>query len=240
MVFRKAIRRVKKFVKKRYGTFKQPNMTNIVSDVQMLKRLINVEKKYVDVSLGNTIAAKNAATYGYVMRGPISAVAEGNSFNQRSGQSTKCTSIYIKGTLTGAANQLDEVFIDMYVFQYKRFVNLGTTPPLIENMFEADPKYSQITTQSLRDMEHMPDFRILRKKRYYLPAVQITGNPMSKPFECAINLGKKGIHQRYEGATAADLTEGGIYVLFLSSVGDINLTQGATATGTIRTFYVDN
>lgn len=238
MAFKKIYKRVKKIVKNRYGSLKSPKLDNIVSDVAMLKRLINVEKKYLDIAIQNNVGAKNGLIDGYVNRGALMQVAEGTDYKTRNGNSTKCTSMVIKGNITSQTNGTNENYVDLIVYQYNRFV--AGVGPVINNFFEPDQKYGFVNGNSLRDMEHMPDFRVLRKLRVHIPAQQITGAPISKPFTLSLNFGKKGIHQRYEGPLSSDLTEGAIFLLMMTTEGDLNTTSGVTVSAVCRSFFVDN
>jgi len=214
-----ATRRVKKVIK---GTYKRakvygPAAYQLYKDVNYVKSMLNVEKKYIDT----LVNSQDMDTTGAIQL--LNGCTQGTSGTTRNGQSIKMCSIEMRGII---ALDPDTVVGSIC----KVAIVLDTQPnagaPTIANI------WSSAFPTALRLIGTGKRFRILYSK---CRALSINGNEVLyfKWFK------KLKIHTRYNTGNVGDITDittNSLYLIYSST----DTTDPSLLTVNIRVRFIDN
>lgn len=189
-------------------------------------KVLNVEKKYVDVDYN--VTGFDSGVYTMQL---LNGLAQGDGGSQRDGDQAKFLSLQWKGHIqnTTSASTLSYRFI---IFQDRQAD--GTAPTIAELLELAGS--GKVAYSSIR-MDNKMRFRILHDDFFHLDPV----NNDRRTLQGYMHLGKNGagLKTRYGGATAAvaDLNSNSLYCVAISSEA-----TGAQSKADIqfRLRYVDN
>ena len=250
MAFKKRVGKyVKKQAKRAYGAAKKryvrkggPNMRNIVSDVKMLKRLVNVEKKRVDYNFGGSYLA--VAQYNGLLTGAASAdvtpiIAEGITGNTRNGLSVKLTSCCIDLFFKQQVNTINGLKIRwFYVCKPDNAQTLGPSTCLTQ-LLDPNPFTTIIDYHSSRDPEYFTSLRIVKQGVVTLSQDSLATGVSYQQRKVPLKLNH---HLKYNTDGSTTTTKNAFFLIFTADTGD---RQSPSLTGVdvgfnIRYFYTDN
>lgn len=237
-------RRGKKWAKKRYvKPSGRLNVRRIAKDVQLLKSIVNAEKKYCMYETNFSCGATDSGTlsgYGHYIS-PLVSLSQGTTVSTRNGNSVKGTSIQYAFDFLPQANcnqQLD--FTVLFLLHPGALPeNSYTTGSggTLASLFLTPDYMTWYTTRSLRNVEHYKDWIILKALRCHVRADESnTSGDRTFYRKGAIKLFK---HLKFDGAGASPV-ENQMYVLVIANTGDINGASGMTVKMQYRYHYIDN
>lgn len=240
--FHKRVSRfVRKTVKKNYGTFAKPKLSNIAKDISMLKHLVNVEKKKTDVTLSTPTGIgqfqqTSLATTGCFVQRLTPTIAQGVASNQRTGNSLKLVSAMVNMNFVQQTSNADSMKLKWYIINVPE-EDMGLSD--VENkFFEENPFSGVIDYNSSRDPEYFTQFKVVRTGNVYLKADPTHLTPSSNAnVKCPLRLNH---HLKYNANDTEVSTKNQFYLYIIADRGDINANTGATIQYNTRWYYTDN
>ena len=258
---KKAVRKAKKYVKKRYNVGGKRsggvNKEAVVADVMKLMSMVNAEKKIYQLPLQTAFVGQVAVNLtGAVCLDITPMMAEGADQFQRNGISVKLHSqLWQFQVLTeGSAQVANKVHIEFWY-------NTGTVLPqatLLTNTYDPSIFSGVIDMTSTRNADHFGEYKLLRKHTAYLKEQSIAGVISNNTFQIPIKFNKgKGHHIRYTGTGSTnyqtDVQNGQIFMILRAENGNSSglvastLPVAITATSTgvkclfaNKTWFYDN
>lgn len=263
---KKVGRRVRKFASKRYGANNPSAMTNMKNDIELVKALINTEKKRFQLInggitqlLGQCYQASSSGHY-LIEATPIPVVGVG--YNQRTGASIKLYSSFYKFQFQHQNAAVAPIKIRIQLYLNKgNSVPTGTATgeltvtPLI---LAPNPWVKNSDNQNIydyhssRDMDKIGDWKLLMTKKLSLPPDQYSGQPMLKEFQFGVRMPKDS-HVRFDKDTT-NCTAGQLVVIITADCGNCSNATASTLTAVpftaistgvafkydITHYYIDN
>lgn len=184
-----------------------------LSQIWKLKGLVNVEKKKLDtISTGSAIS--NSGTIVH-----LSAIAQGDGDNNRSGNSVYARSLNLKGTLSmhGSASN---TFVRMSLVMDTQ--QIADTSPSFTDIYENSDINSHLNNTTVGR------FKVLCSRTYNL-SVTNTNKILY------INKAMRH-HIRYNGSASTDQQKGALYLVFVSN----EATNTPNVNYEARLTYIDN
>lgn len=177
-----------------------------------LKSLINVEKKFLDVTNNNQAIGSSPVVY------PLTQMATGDDYKTRDGNSIKASSILIRlsAVLDTSAEQ---TFVRMLLV---RDMEQNTSTPAGSDILESNDYLSPISH--------------VNGKRFYVMCdkyLNLTKTGNSKMIKCYKKLYH---HIRFSSSSSTDTREGNLYLLLISD----QAVNTPTIDFTSRLRYIDN
>lgn len=241
---------VKKYVKKRYQkrTTGAVRTGRIARDVMMLKRMINVEKKYFQYPT-------NVSTIGQVLGNASGALAlditptpaQGLGANQITGQSFKLTGAFLEMQLT----QQSALHVPShYIFEIWDVKGVpAASGTVLSGLYNASTFSGVIDAYSTRNQDSFSDYRLMKRWKIAFPQDALSGNVIVRTQQFALKMDK---HIRLSSG-AAPLNGQMVMVVrgnygnaststtsTLSNIGTTATNTGATLTFTAKYWFVDN
>lgn len=242
MAFRKRIRKIGKKIlkvaKKRYVKKGAPNMKNIMSDVKMLKSLVNVEKKRVDytVSARTFGQTAGAGVNAYFSEQITPAIPQGITGSTRNGNSIKITSACVDLAFSQSVNAVNNVKIRWLMYVKPDAAPLSSVNSVIQ-MFEPNPFAGVIDYHSSRDPEFFTQFRIIKSGVVNLRPDSLTGQISYVQLKVPLKLNH---HLKYNTDGTGVTTKNQFYFCAVCDTGDTIALTGAQLQMNIRWYYTDN
>lgn len=238
---RKAVKGFKTFTRKRYGTWTNPHLRNIVSDVRLLKSLINVEKKHISYTFNSGFAQYNTLpTLGHLIT-PLLSLSQGSTVATRTGNSVKGTSIQFNFRIVSNASQTASIQYSIIIVKkigsiYNDAFTTGTGGTMLENFLTLDYN-NTYSTRSLRNVERFRDWIVYKRINGMFKADEssTSGTP-ERSHDFYI---KMRDHLKFDNATAEPI-ENQFYCILVASNGDVNANTGLHAYCQYRFHYIDN
>ncbi len=251
-----ATRRAGQLITDRYYGNKQINVAQIASDVAMLQKLINVEKKrYEKVSsTPQLIGQVNANISGALCIDLTPTPSEGITYSSRNGASIKMTSWYAKFQITQQSATQHPMRIKLMFFHVKESVIAPAT--FLLSYFNYNSFVGGGNTIIDYNSDVNPDnfkkYTLIRTHNLTLQPDPLASTTMLKTFSVGMKY-KKGIHVRFDGDTNT-VTNGQLLMVVLcdsgnlststaSTLSNIPLTAASTGASMLydyRAYYVDN
>lgn len=250
---RKYGQKAKQFAKKRYFRKGKPSFANakimqMAKDVNMLKSMVNAEKKSVDMEkyiatvgqTGSGATGSNPTNSGHFALLDVFYTAQDsdvtNNAHRRHGNSIKCHSYHIDFRCKSKSN-INAQRCTIYLVRFDReaivshldLADLVLRPSVFDNKYDV---------HSPMNYENAKQFTVIAQRKVFIPADSDTGVEGTKYVEMG---GKLGFHQRYlDGSASIDSNQFGILI-----VGDDGTQIGASSSrmeiemaGTM--YYYDN
>ena len=238
MPLKKYVKKAKKFVKKRYGLNKKSKglkLGTLASDVMMLKKMVNAEKKYHNYTAGQAYAfgqVNGTTNSGMLCYDITPLVTQGNGPDGRQGASIKlCSSLYqFQITQQSAIYFPAKVFIDFWINKGQPI----TTTDAQTQIFDASQFSGVIDTMSPRNINRYSDFQLIRHVEKTVPGDQIaSGDLQTIPFDVPIKYNRgKGHHVRLvnsiSGTAVNDILNGQMLMTVRCSVGNSSVSLNST------------
>lgn len=201
---------------------------SLSSDVRMLKKLVNVEKKRVTLSYSNNIGqvANNTNSYNIIDITPN--VSQGVQVAQREGASLKCVSYHVDMQLIHMSNTSAPVKgkVLMIINKGQPLVTVADLQSFYGKMLNPNPFIGGATIYDYNSPFN-PDFygryKIIQSKSFYIQPDSITSQPIYK----TIKFGKKWQHHIRFDLNSTTILNGQILMITLVDGGN---TGGVTST----------
>lgn len=232
----KAYRGAKKSVKKRYGLNKKSKgvkFGNMASDVMMLKKMINAEKKAFAATFPLAAMGQSfGATLGGALIYDITPLLDqGVGASQRTGNSVKLTSALYQFQIT---HQSAAVIANKVIIEF--WQNKGSTQDtatLFINTFDPSTFSTIVDANSFRDQNHFSDYRLMRRIVKTVPADTVTSSdPSTITFDVPFKFNRgKGHHIRLgtiSNNPVNDILNGQIYMTLRCANGNSSTTTATT------------
>lgn len=235
---KKVARKVGRAVRKRYYGKGKLNVARIAKDVQMVKNLINVEKKRLEVAntIGTpvTLGQVNGNTSGAQIIDITPLITAGTGNDSRTGNVVKMTSFYHRFQIGQQGNNTKQGRIIIEYWKVKGN-NLPATSATLEKLFNNNVFMtggvggSYIDYQSSRNPDYFSDFIPIAKKVVYMKADSTSGDLVNQTFAIAK---KFNHHIRYDPGTT-NVISGQILMTIRCDVGNRSTTTAYTDTGAV-------
>jgi len=240
----KIVRRVAKAgmaaAKKRYVKKGGPNVKNIYNDVMTLKRLMNAEKKRLDVSI--TTPVSFGATAGVGVTGLYAVnitplIAQGAQGNQRNGLSVKLVSGCMDIQFGQSVNTNNQVRIRYFIVCRPDNANGATASSVSQMLLEPNPFSSVIDFHSSRDPENFRNLRVIKKGTATLIPDSITGQISYQQFKIPL---KFNHHLKFQTDATTGSQVNNFYFIVTADTGDAVALTGGNVLFNMRWYYTDN
>lgn len=189
------------------------------SGVKRLKRLVNVEQKKADTNIGLTPTdAKTDTTYV----SHLTAIAQGDTDQTRSGNSIKPLSLYVQGFVSKHASATATT-VRMLIVRDK--MQTADSIPGTGTIIDSDAGYqinAPLNNETVGRFDILKDVKIL-----------VDSQTPKRLFKYFITLDG---HIRYNGATSGDIQKNGLFCCLVSD----EATNTPTVAYTSRLTFADN
>jgi len=258
---KRAVKRVGRALKRRYFKGKgygSPNVQQMASDVMMLKKLVNAEKKHTTLAANvlqlGQFSGNSAGYYALEITPTPSA---GVSDIQRNGSSIKLTSSFMKFQLVGQSAFVNRTRVKIMIIQTTGNP-IASVNTWVQDRFKANPFVtggSIIDYNSAWNVNTYGGFRVIKTKYITLQPDSNTGetNIQTVGFGLKYNRGK-GTHIRYQSGTNTPANTQ-LFMILMADTGNANsvtattgfsgIAQSAVNTGInwsyyMTHYYIDN
>lgn len=224
---RKAWKGIKRFTHDRYGSLSKPKMQNIMSDLRLLKSVVNSEKHVVSYSGAGTFAMKNGATQGCYVLNVSPNLNQGTGSGNRIGDKVKLSSVQLRCLVKQQlALETGTKFKILLVRQPTSHHDL-TSVTQLNKFLENDPFYNTVNMFSLRNSlgANYGLFRVIASTTGYCARDSVSGqetqvqkNIFKKTdFRIQWNTGTTGV---------ANIAQNPIYMIVIANNGDLGTANG--------------
>lgn len=200
-----------------------------------------VESKYVDSTSSSTIGATNGGGAAYSSLGTsggLGICAQGLTVSTRVGNSQKLRSVLMTFNLGSQTNTKDDLRVRIQLVRWNKFEN-GTSPNFTL-LYDTDSYYSTINMNSMRNIDYMREWSILKTKTYRFPAQQQAGQSLQRMYKFGYRFKPKQGYMRYKGTASTDLVNGNYFLFMTADGGDIGAAlTGLALSWKIRTWFID-
>lgn len=201
---KKFVKRVGAFAKRRYAPKGKLQVARIARDVMALKRVINVEKKYVDANWATTVMASLASATGNCITG----INQGSTATTRNGNSVKLTSWQLRlRTFARATTGTDVMYRVLVVLDKES--NSTRTLLNINEVLNADSN-GVCGTTSMYNHDNRHRFLVLEDSMHSLAPFGQNGS--TQLVTCSGAISK---HLMFTGALGSNYDENQIYFWIL-------------------------
>lgn len=225
------IKRAGRFAKRRYYKGGKLSSSRVMRDVQQLRSLINVERKFLDLQLAPTAIAGSGAGNVVLMNG----IAQGADYNQRNGNSIKMNSVHIEGFLTLDASQANDCIKLSLILDRQPNGTIAT----FGDCYDLTTVPGSI---ALRNSDTVDRYKVLKTKDVVLSTAGKTKVFFKFLYKFPNHGSKDSMdgHVKYNNTTAAvgSITSNALYFMYCGT-----LATGATNSGisySLRLRYIDN
>lgn len=239
--FKKVVKRTatKRYTKGARGK-RTLNLKKIGQDVMMLKNLVNVEKKRVDLFTATALAVGQLAGAGITGANctqitPV--IAQGITNSTRNGNSVKLTSLYLSMQYAQQANTINDIKLRYYIICRPDNAALYAPAAITQQFLEANPFSSVQDFYSSRDPEYFGAFRVIKRGTVNLKQDQITSGQSIVQINVPLKL---NYHLKYNSNASTDTVKNNLYLLVVCSGGDTTLLTGASLAYNARYYFTDN
>lgn len=245
MAFRKYVKkqakRAGKYLKKRYAPKGSVNMKKIISDVKLLKTLVNVEKKRVDttVTIAQPFGRANAGADGAYHAILTPVIPQGTTGETRNGNSVKLVSGCLDVAIAQQANTLNSIKIKLWIVCRQENAGGYSSSATINQLLEVNPFTTRRDFYSNRDPEFFSEFQIIKCVTMTLTQDQITSGTTNIQKKIPL---KFSHHLKYSNDASTVTTKNQFYIIATASDGEMaspTLT-GAQIQYNMRWYYTDN
>lgn len=246
---KRGARAVGKLAKKRYAPKGKLAMGQIVKDVMMLKKLVNVEKKRFDlVASSASIAQVNGlSSNAFYVQDLTPIPISGSGYNQRSGASIKIVSGFMKLQVWQQINNNHTMKFRLELWKVKG--ETVTPSNMVSQLYLLNQANGLIDSNSLRNPDYFGDAKKILTKSFTLKS-QFSNDVAITDVKIPIKLQH---HVRYDTDTTT-VVDGQIFMLILADSGNKSssvvsttpnipitaINSGALFNQDIKWYFVDN
>lgn len=202
-------------------------------------RLLNVEKKRVDVSQGVGVAfgLNNGISNGFYAVDITPTPAQGVTGSTRNGNSVKLVSACIDLQIKQDTNTVN-------TFRYKWMIvtrpdasQTLSASNALSSFYEANPFTGFVDYHSNRDPEYFHQFRVIKTGRGQLSSDQLATQTSFNQIKIPLKLKH---HLKFNADASTVTTKNQFYLFIVSDTGSVTAATGALAYYNCRYYYVDN
>lgn len=234
------VRAVKKVAKKAWSVAKTLNSVQTASTLAGIgMRLMNIEKKRIDVAQGNGVSFAQfagAATGAYAVD-ITPTISQGVTGNTRNGLSVKLVSCCADIQINQSTNTVSE-------FRYKWFIVCRPDASLTTNasvalsqFFESNLFSGVVDYHSNRDPEFYHQFRVIKSGYGKLTSDQLATQTSYNQFKVPLKLKH---HLKYNTDASTTTTKNQFFMFIVADSGDVTALTGGQVRFNMRYYYVDN
>lgn len=237
---RGAKRIVKKVAKKGWNTMRTLNAMQTAGSLAGIgMKLMNVEKKRVDVSqgVGVAFALNNGVTSGAYAVDITPTPAQGVTGSTRNGNSVKIVSACIDLQIKQDALTVNSFKYRWYIVTRPDAAQTLTASNALALFNEINPFTGFIDYHSNRDPEYFHMFRVIRKGTGQLSADQLASQTAFNQIKIPLRLNH---HLKFNADASTTTTKNQFYLFIVPDTGSVTATTGALAYYNCRFYYVDN
>lgn len=251
---KRAVRKVGKAVKKRYTNKKGGvKLSQLVRDVALVKRSLNVEKKHIQsaVTANIDIGQTNGITdTGQAFFDVSPAIVQGVGYSNMTGNSVKVVSCAIFGQVKQMSAAQHPMRIKICLCKSLGQPQTMTSIQSANKLFDVNPLTSVTDYNSSRNVNYFKDFKIIKTQYVYLMPDPTSGELIIKNFKFLM---KMTLHMKWNQNTTT-LTDGQLFIACFSDSGNsstsvaatntqlpvLKINSGATLQMYSKFYYVDN
>lgn len=261
MVYKRYIRKARKYAKKRYvrkgaGYGTGIRLNKLAQDIRLIKGALNTEKKYAEKQEVFNAGQVDGQVSAHHALNLLPNIGNGTSgIGQRVGNSIKLTGISVKFQVIAQDPQFRVAEGKFRFIIYEDKDNVRTSRDGLEEMYDENQITGLLDYNSERNLATFKNFRILCNKTFKVPdGNDATGGATLQPtfFSRHFSL-KTNHHVKYEPGTNNQLS-GRLHYAIIFDHGNTSDTVVSTNTNipvtqtssgykfnlVIRTWYVDN
>lgn len=238
---KKLLRAVTRSTRRRFiddkGQFKG---SQLVNDIEMLKSLINTEKKRVQLipSASSLCAQLFGNGPGYFAEHFAPVMAQGVGESQRIGNSVKLSGSYIKLNMRNLGGQTAPVDFKYFIIETKGEPVLATQ--VVTDMFfpnewlEAYNSFPGIydTNSAMRSLK-AANYKVLKSGKFTLKGDNIAGETNQKGI--TIKMKYKNHHVKYDNDSVSTIVVGQLTLIVFASRGNSSTATVSTLNGVMDT-----
>lgn len=236
-VFKRTVKRGKKFIKKRYGLNKRSSGIKsgaIARDAMALAKMasmLNAEKKFFQYPTNNFVLGQVSINVSGVYALDMTPyITQGTDASTRNGNSIKLTTSMFQFQFLQQANTVTDMRIIVDIIHITGVPQTTFTASSISNIYDPGVFSGVIDYFSPRNQNHFSDYKVIRSFKVHLKADTVspesTITSVQKPHKW--NRGK-GHHIRYQGnsGAVADVANGQIIMVFRADTGNSSATNSS-------------
>jgi len=234
----KFARKVGKNVRKRYSG--KSAIPNLLHDVTMLKKLVNVEKKRYDMTSSQAFSfgqTNGAGVTGAICAALSPVVPQGLTGSTRNGNSFKLVSACLDMYFNQSVNATNGGKIRWFLFMRKdNAVDLLGNPALAQ-LLEPNPFSAVIDYHSSRDAEFFTAYKVIKQGTVNLATDSLTNQISYAQRKIPL---KMSYHQKFNTDASTTTTKNKFFLGFTMDTGDATALTGAQVQWNMRWYYTDN
>lgn len=240
---KKVARKVRgKAIKRYFNKGYKPKIGQMASDIARLQKMVNAEKKVIDVNpaSGNFALYGNAGATldGAYCVDVTPAIAQGVTRSTRNGNSvrlhTACMDIRIDQGATAGSNF---TYVAYLVRRMDAQVALTATQ-VKDQIWEVNPFTSIRDLNSNRDPESgLQGYKMIKTFRGSFPVDALSGVDQFRHHKIPLKL---GFHLRYNNDASTKVEQNQLCLIMFASIGNTTTTNTLNARCNIRYYYYDN
>lgn len=201
-------------------------IARVASEVAILRRLVNAEKKrYEFTVVNNAVAQVDGNTTGCYVRDITPVMSEGITASTRNGASIKWTSSYINMQFIHQSATQSAIKGKIYFVKVKNQIINNTTfisTFLNQNRFTTSGVVYDL--YSTRQQDYFKDYIVLKTVPFKVECDQLSGQTVCKNLSIPL---KFGHHVKFQGDTNT-LTDGQVFMLIVTDSGNMNASTIST------------
>lgn len=232
MAIRRYVKKVAKKVAKKVGRaaknryfkgkgYSNPKLGTMMRDINMLRSMVNAEKKRLVTSSTNQLVGQvsGAAGSGHYIVDVTPNPNQGTGFNQKSGSSIKWHSSHYDFQITGQTGNVGGIKLKM---EWVKVIGLpySTLNDIFGKYILPNPFIggaSVYDVNSNRDPDYFKNFRVIKRQYVTLRPDSITGDVPVKQFSCGMKLKSHHVRNNDNDPT---LTSGQVFLLITADTGN--------------------
>jgi len=235
---KKIVRKTKKFVKKVNRHPATKAVASVAKIAQMVK-LLNVEKKRVDVSY----TAQNFSQFNGVGVGgalclnmqPV--IIQGITGSTRNGNSLKIVSACFDFQISQQASAINNSSSRWFIICVPDNSSGPPASSILTRFLEVNPFSNVQDYHSSRDPEFMSQIKVIKQGVVKMLADQVSTNTFYAQRKVPLKLSH---HLKYNTDATTITTKNAFFMVFTQDQGDTFIATGATVSVNARYYFVDN
>lgn len=241
MVFKRRVKKIarrtfkagRRGIKARYHPKGYPDMKNIISDLKMLKTLVNAEKKNItNATAGALVGQVNGNLNAIHVATITPAPAQGNGDSQRSGDSIKLSTGIFNFQFIQQANTSSPVKL---IVEVVRILGMPqTNAQFISQYTKFNPFVGDGVTVhdyfSNYDQDYASQYKVIARKVIVVRPDKVSGQKQITSLKMFLKFGRFGQHVKY-AENSTTVASGEIKLVIRADNGNLSDVSASTLTG---------
>jgi len=224
--------------KKRYVQKGKLNISKLSADVQMLKHLVNTEKRRVDLSpAASQVGQFNGASTGQYAFGLSPTIPQGVTQGGRIGNSVKLVSGVLDLRLAQQSAAVNNIKVKLYIVCRPDNSATGSATTAINEFLELNNFSGVNDYYSNRDPEYFKAFRVITQKTFIMKQDSVTSGTSIIQTKIPLRFNH---HQKYNTNASTTTVSNQFYIFMVASDGDTAASTGVSLQWNMRWYYTDN